>query len=175
MTLAVLIDFLTINLEENSEQLRHKLTAAETEKKRMAAEMGKLNTENEANLGRLEELKKRIVADAQAHAQERGKLQKRFDADYAVFLGRKGEFNESLRLRCVFCPQENQVPLTSFLFHVAREHMFDQARGMTNCSSKIILMYFNQCFGSGSAFKKAARIRIRMDRCGSESGLLLRV
>ena len=135
MTLAVLIDFLTINLEENSEQLRHKLTAAETEKKRMAAEMGKLNTENEANLGRLEELKKRIVADAQAHAQERGKLQKRFDADYAVFLGRKGEFNESLRLRCVFCPQENQVPLTSFLFHVAREHMFDQARGMTNCSS----------------------------------------
>jgi hypothetical protein len=118
--------------EESSEQLRHKLMAAETEKKRMATEMGKLNQENETNAVKLEELRKRLAAEAQTHAQERDKLQKRFDAEYSVFLERRGEFNESVRMRCVFCPQENQVPLASFLFHVAREHMFDQVRSTVN-------------------------------------------
>jgi len=106
--------------------MRHRLASAEAEKKRMAAEMAKLSHEHEANLTRFEELKSRLSNEAQAHAQERDKLQKRFDADYSIFLERRGEFNESQRLRCVFCPQDNQVPLSSFLFHVAREHMFDQ-------------------------------------------------
>jgi hypothetical protein len=130
-------------LEESSEQLRHKLMAAETEKKRMATEMAKLNQENETSALKLEELRTRLASEAQTHAQERDKLQKRFDAEYAVFLERRrGEFNETLRLRCVFCPQENQVPLASFLFHVAREHMFDQARS-TQCPHPLYCIY---CF-----------------------------
>jgi hypothetical protein len=71
----------------------------------MAAEMGKVSEENESNLRRLEELRARLAAEA----QDREKLQKRFDGEYAVFLERKGDFNETMRLRCVFCPQENQV------------------------------------------------------------------
>ena len=94
----------------------------------MAAEMGKLCEENETNLRRLEELRGRHAAESAAHAKEREQLQKRFDGEYAVFLERRADFNESQRMRCVFCPQDNQVPLASFLFHVAREHMFDQAR-----------------------------------------------
>jgi hypothetical protein len=76
----------------------------------VAAEMGKVSEENESNLRRVEELRARLAAEAHAHAQDREKLQKRFDGEYAVFLERRGDFNETMRLRCVFCPQENQVP-----------------------------------------------------------------
>ncbi len=92
--------------EEASEQLRQRLSAAEFEKRKMAAEMGKVSEENESNVRRLEELRARLAAEA----QDREKLQKRFDGEYAVFLERRGDFNEAMRLRCVFCPQENQVP-----------------------------------------------------------------
>lgn len=125
------------HLEESSEQLRYKLTAVEAEKKKMAAEIGKVNKENEEHVLRLEELRARLADEGLAHATEREKLQKRFDGEYAVFLERRAEFNESMRMRCVFCPQENQVPLASFLFHVAREHMFDQARRCSSSTSEV--------------------------------------
>merc|ERR1711872_628683 len=48
------------------------------------------------------------------------------DDDYRVFLEKKATFDENARIRCVFCPQDNRVSLTNFLFHIAREHMFDQ-------------------------------------------------
>merc|ERR1711913_238119 len=51
---------------------------------------------------------------------------KKFDADYAVFLRHKDEFDESLRIKCVFCPQESLQTVSNYLFHIAREHMFDQ-------------------------------------------------
>jgi hypothetical protein len=105
MILSILSHSMNPCSEETSEQLRQRLSAAELEKRKMAAEMGKVSEENESNLHRLEELRARLAAEA----QDREKLQKRFDGEYAVFLERRGDFNETMRLRCVFCPQENQV------------------------------------------------------------------
>jgi hypothetical protein len=42
--------------EETSEDLRQRLTAADLEKRKMAAEIGKVSQENEANLRRINEL-----------------------------------------------------------------------------------------------------------------------
>ncbi|XP_023334474.1 uncharacterized protein LOC111705979 [Eurytemora carolleeae] len=68
----------------------------------------------------------KLRLQAEQERREKETLKKEYDGDYRAFLDKKSGLEEGVRIRCVFCPGENMVSLVGFIFHVAREHMFDQ-------------------------------------------------
>jgi len=115
-----------LDSEARIEELESLLESSSSELNKLKSKFRTLK----ADLGKAQTDNLRLKASS---AQKSG-LPWAQDADFKVFVQDKSTFDENSKLRCVFCPGENLIPVTGFIFHVAREHMFDQYKQVDTIS-----------------------------------------
>merc|ERR1719410_845117 len=65
------------------------------------------------------------------------------EEDYALFVKKREKFDDTDKIHCVFCPNGTLHSVSGYIFHVAREHMFDQYKNQSNVSESIkVGMFF---------------------------------
>eukprot|EP00092_Neocalanus_flemingeri_P021157 GFUD01022931.1.p1 GENE.GFUD01022931.1~~GFUD01022931.1.p1 ORF type:complete len:1136 (-),score=340.84 GFUD01022931.1:94-3501(-) len=123
------VEELETKLEEvNSElyELKQKTAKKDSENRNLSSEVTKAAKQNDELVQKLNSTKSKLESELGKNNLEQQTLKNKFDAEYAVFSKKREEFDDTEKIRCVFCPQENLQTVSNFIFHIAREHMFDQ-------------------------------------------------
>jgi len=111
-------------------ELRQKLAKTDSENRNISSEVVKLGKQNDDLDSKLKTTQLRLSTELEKKNLGEIVQKQKFDAEYAVFVKKRENFDESEKIRCVFCPQENVQPISNYIFHIAREHMFDQYKNM---------------------------------------------
>jgi len=111
-------------------EIKEKMAKTDSENRKMSFEVVKVTKQNEDLESKLKATQ--LMLNTEIEKKNHGEIaqKQKFDAEYAVFVKKRDNFDESEKIRCVFCPQENLQPISNFIFHIAREHMFDQYKNM---------------------------------------------
>lgn len=107
-------------------EMKQKLAKKDAENRNLLFEISKVSKENEELECKFKSTQDKLDTALEKKKQEQIAQKHTFDAEYAVFVKKREDFEETEKIRCVFCPQENLQPISNFIFHIAREHMFDQ-------------------------------------------------
>jgi len=107
-------------------EMKQKLAKKDAENRNLLFEISKVSKDNEELECKFKSTQDKLDTALEKKKQEQIAQKHTFDAEYAVFVKRREDFDENEKIRCVFCPQENLQPISNFIFHIAREHMFDQ-------------------------------------------------
>merc|ERR1719312_170786 len=111
-------------------ELKQKLAKTDSENRNISSEVVKLGKQNDDLDSKLKTTQLRLSTELEKKNLGEIVQKQKFDAEYAVFVKKRENFDESEKIRCVFCPQENVQPISNYIFHIAREHMFDQYKNM---------------------------------------------
>jgi len=120
---------LEIKLEEfNMEiyEMKQKMAKKDSENRKLSSEVSKAAKQNDELVQKLSITKSNLDIELGKRNEEEQVKKNNFDAEYTVFIKQMEEFDDTERIRCVFCPNENLQTVSNFIFHIAREHMFDQ-------------------------------------------------
>jgi len=127
------VEELEFSLEKHKNELyemKQKMAKTDSENRKTSFELVKLAQQNEDLESKLKDTQLRLNTEIETKTHGEIVQKQKFDAEYAVFVKKRENFDESEKIRCVFCPQENLQPISNFIFHIAREHMFDQYKNM---------------------------------------------
>jgi len=123
------VEELENSLEENKNELyevKQNVAKKDSENRKLSFELKRMGEQNEELNGKLKCIQSRLNDELDEKKQEHLAQKQKLNAEYAIFVKKREDFDDSEKIRCVFCPQENLQTISSFIFHVAREHMFDQ-------------------------------------------------
>eukprot|EP00090_Calanus_glacialis_P004498 TRINITY_DN13368_c0_g1_i7.p1 TRINITY_DN13368_c0_g1~~TRINITY_DN13368_c0_g1_i7.p1 ORF type:complete len:1117 (-),score=406.66 TRINITY_DN13368_c0_g1_i7:107-3457(-) len=123
------VEELEATLEEVRNELyeiKQKMAKKDSENRNLSSEVAKAAKQNEELVNKLESTKTKLDSELDRRTKELQLQKQNSDAEYAVFIKKREDFDETERIPCVFCPQENLQTISNFIFHIAREHMFDQ-------------------------------------------------
>jgi len=116
-------------LEETISTIKSELYNQKRKLANKESEVKQLNEEVNMITRQKDEMSNKVV-DIQGQLEKTKDVLKsqklKFESEYTIFLKKLELFDGSERIQCAFCPQDNQQTISNFIFHIAREHMFDQ-------------------------------------------------
>jgi len=107
-------------------EIKQKMAKKDSENRNLSSEVSKAAKYNVELINKLNSTKMKLDTELEKRSQDQLSQKQKFDAEYAVFVKKREDFDDTEKIRCVFCPQENLQTISNFIFHIAREHMFDQ-------------------------------------------------
>merc|ERR550519_194449 len=116
-----------IEKEQDLEQLQQKIEDLNNQNCNLKIQINEKDSQNEREVSNL---KAELQMRGLRHNSEKEALKRKFDSEYEIFSRAKDDFDENMKIGCVFCPGGNVQTISNYLFHVAREHMFDQYKAV---------------------------------------------